>query len=77
VLIPSAPIKLYSTQGLPVPLFTVSDIQLLFFVFLRAEVLDRLLGAGAAVAQFFEHGFDHAIIQLLIFLIGAVGQPRL
>jgi len=34
----------------------------LFFVFLRAKVLNRLLRTGLTVTQLFQHGVDHAIV---------------
>jgi hypothetical protein len=47
---------------------------LLVLIFLGAEVLDRLLRTGPAVPQLVEHGVDHAVVELLVFLVGAVGQ---
>jgi hypothetical protein len=34
----------------------------LLFVFLSTEVFDGLLCTGLAIAQFVQHGFNHAVI---------------
>ena len=32
------------------------------------------MGAGAAVPQLVEHGVDHAVVELLVLLVGSIGQ---
>ncbi len=43
-------------------------------VFLCAEIFNGLLRTGSAVAEFFEHGFHHAIVEFLVFFVGPVGK---